>query len=197
MRSGKLRPFTMKFYHAHVKKRDLIVLRGDLQPLTVEGQYEVVAKILDYASSKGATEAIAMAGYALNQKVDKPSIYCTSTNKQLFEKLVKMGCKKNDAIVPIIGLAGMVPALAPLYGMKGSCLLVETPGTGIDANGAATLIDFLSKIMGQKIETVHLKERAAQAAEIARKIEEQSKSAEERRMTGTPEAKKETLTYIR
>lgn len=197
MRSGRLRTFTMKFYHAKVKKRDLIVLRGDLQPLTVEGQYEVTAKILDYASSKGATEVVAMAGYALNQKVEKPAIYCTATHKKKFQQLLKLGCKRNEAIVPIIGLAGMVPSLAPLYGMKGSCLLVETPGAGIDATGASALIDFLSKVLGHKIETVNLKERAAKAAEMARKIEEQTKTAEERKVSGTPEMKKEALTYIR
>jgi uncharacterized protein (TIGR00162 family) len=198
MRSGRLRPFNMKFYHAKVKKRDVIVLRGDLQPLTVEGQYEVVAKTLAYAAGKGATEVVAMAGYALNQKVDKPTIYCTSTSKELFQRYLRYGAKRNDAIVPIIGLAGMVPALAPLYGMRGSCLLVETPGTGIDATGASALIDFLAKPLGQRIETTNLKERAAKAADIAKKIEEQTKLAEERKVAGTPEAaRKEALTYIR
>lgn len=198
MRTGRLRPFTMKFYYTRTKNRDLIVLRGDLQPLTVEGQYEVTAQILQYAASLGSGEVMAMAGYALNQKVDKPSIYCTATSKAQFNKYVKMGCKRNDAIVPIIGLAGLVPALAPLYGLTGSCLLVETPGTGIDANGSTALIEFLSKVLGHKIETIHLRDRAAKAADLAKKIEEQTRSAEERKMVGTPEQiKRETLTYIR
>lgn len=200
MRSGRLRPFTMRFYHTKVKKRDLIIVRGDLQPLTVEGQYEVTAKILQYAASKGATEVVAMAGYALNQNVEKPSTYVTSTSKQTLQRFIKMGCKRNDAIVPIIGLAGLVPALAPLYGLAGSCLLVETPGTGIDATGSATLIEFLSKAIGQKIDTGNLRERAAKAEEISKKIEEQSKGTDESKVSGTPESRKalrQALTYIR
>ncbi|HLD76354.1 MAG TPA: PAC2 family protein, partial [Candidatus Norongarragalinales archaeon] len=74
MKSGRLRPFTMRFYHKKMKHNDLILLRGDLQPLTVEGQYEVSAKILDYVAGLGGKYAVAMAGYAVNRVVEKPKV---------------------------------------------------------------------------------------------------------------------------
>src|SRR3989338_3780202 len=41
LKNGRLRLFSMKFFAAKVGKRDVVILKGDLQPLTVEGQYQV------------------------------------------------------------------------------------------------------------------------------------------------------------
>ena len=173
-RSGKLRPFSMKFFLRKGKGRDLIILKGDLQPLTVEGQYEVSAKILGFFQEFGGSEVLAMAGYALNKRVETPAIYVTSTSKELFEQFLKLGAKKSENPVPIVGMAGIVPALSPLYKMRGACLLVETPGTVIDAQGAIALLSLLSKYVGEKIDATNLQERARRAQKMLEKFEKQA-----------------------
>src|SRR3989344_1198400 len=126
MKSGRLRLFSIGFYVAQMGGRDVLFLRGDLQPLTVEGQFEVSAKILSFAKDAGCKEVLAMAGFATSLKKGKPRVFCTSTDKKLFEKMASFGAVKGENVIPIVGMAGMVPALAKLFGLKGACLLVET-----------------------------------------------------------------------
>jgi len=206
LKSGKLRAFTMRFYEKRLKKRDVVFLRGDLQPLTVEGQYEVTAKILSFARSLGVTRVIAMAGYAVQRNPvnssEKPNVYCAATSESLHGEFKRVGAKPTTGVVPIVGMAGLVPAIARVYGIEGACLLVETPGTMIDPHGAKELVEFLGKWLGEKFDTHDLEKRAKRAEKMFRKMEEQAQSAQAQpAKTGAPAApeliKREALTYIR
>ena len=195
LKSGKLRTFSMKFYHAKAGKRDVVVLTGDLQPLTVEGQYEVTARVLNYFKSLGGRTVVSMAGFATNKKSDKPKIFCSTTSKKFLATLVSMGGAVNEQVVPIVGMAGMIPALSKLYGLKGACLLVETPGTIADAGGAAHLTRLLSKIFDAKISTADLEKRAKKASKIIEKMEKQAQAAEQSAYVGA-KADHDTMRYI-
>ncbi len=207
LKNGKLRAFTMRFYWKKLRKRSVVFLRGDLQPLTVEGQYEVAAKILSFAKSLGVTRVVAMAGYAVqktggsSQGTQKPGVYCASTNKKFGEEFRKAGAKPSAGVVPIVGMAGLVPALARVYGLNGACLLVETPGTTIDPNGAKALVELLGKWLGEKFDSRELEKRAKRAEKMLRKFEEQSQQGAQAPKTGAPAVpepiKRETLNYIR
>ncbi|MBI5224398.1 PAC2 family protein [Candidatus Micrarchaeota archaeon] len=196
LKSGNLKLFSMRFFYKKFKGRDTIILKGDVQPLTVEGQYEVSAKILNFFKGMGGSEVVAMAGYAVNKKNEKPQIFCTSNSKSHLKYFTGLGTKQNEAIIPIVGMAGLVPAVARLFKIKGSCLLVETQGQAIDSVGASSLLDLISKIVKEKIPTEALKGKAKKTEEVIKKIEQQA-SREEAHMAGLPEMpKKETLTYI-
>ncbi len=194
-KNGKLRLFSARFYVHKGKKRDLVFLRGDIQPLTVEGQYEVAGKVLSYFKSLGGNEVVAMAGFAVNEKREHPKIFATATSKPLFLKYQKIGASASGQVVPIVGLAGMFPALAKLYLMQGACLLVETPGNIVDANGAKALADFLSKYLGEKFDTAHLEKRAQKTEALLKQVEEQAR-AEQQKAAGAPGAQ-DALSYIR
>ncbi|MBI5229020.1 PAC2 family protein [Candidatus Micrarchaeota archaeon] len=197
LKSGRLRPFSFRFYHKRLKKRDLVILRGDIQPLTVEGQYEVSAKVLDFFTKLSGREAIAMAGYALNKKIEKPAIYVASTNKLLLDKFLKLGAKVNELPVPIVGMAGLVPGIASLYKVNGACLLVETPGTVIDAAGANELIDMISRYLGERIDATNLAVRAKKAQKLMERIEAQAKREEEKAGGIAGDFIRKDLSYIR
>ena len=180
LKSGKLRLFSMRFFYKKMKGRDVIFLKGDIQPLTVEGQYEVCGKILEYFSSLGGSDVVSMAGFAVNTTPAKPAIFFSTTSRELLATYTKeYGAKKVTKMVPIVGMAGMLPALSKLYGMAGVCLLVETPGTFIDAKGASTLVNTLSKICGDKFDTANLEERAKKTQEMIKKLGEQVSKGEE------------------
>lgn len=200
LKNGRLRPFSVRFYHKKLKKRDVVFVRGDLQPLTVEGQYEVTGKMLSYFRELGGKDVIAMAGYAVNKKEKAPKIYVSATHKQLFQEFLKLGCKKNEVIVPIVGMAGMVPTLSADYGMRGACLLVETPGNSIDHVGGKELVGMLGKWLGEKFATKLLEIRAKKAQELLSRIEVQAKMEEQAGLpkpTLTEAVKREQLSYIR
>lgn len=210
LKSGRLRAFSMRFYEKKLgkSKREVVFLRGDLQPLTVEGQYEVAAKALEFARSLGVTRVIAMAGYAVQKTAAAgggaagaaPAIYCAATTKRFHQEFAKLGAKRAAGVVPIVGMAGLFPALARIYGMRGACFLVETPGTTIDPHGAKALVAFLGKWLGEKFDSRDLEKRAKRAEKMLRKFEEQSQQAPAMK-AGAPATsepiKRETLTYIR
>lgn len=199
LKNGRLRAFSIKFYHKKINGKNLVLVRGDLQPLTVEGQYEVSGKILELARWLGVRMVIAMAGYATNAKIEKkPVVYYSATNSEFAKKLASLGGKKPARVVPVVGMSGLVPALARVYGMQGACLLVETPGTVIDARGAKTLLEMLEKLLGKKIDVAELDKRAKNAEKALRKVEEQVMQAQ--KLGGAPavtEPLKKELTYIR
>jgi len=202
LKSGRLRMFSMRFYYKKLKKRDLIFLKGDIQPLSVEGQYEVCSRALEYFGSIGGSQVVSMAGFAVAPKQEKaPTIYCTSTNKQFHARFSKLGTRNVDRAVPIVGMAGLFPGLAKAYGMKGACLLVETPGSVIDAKGATALVRLLGSVAGEKFDTANLDVRARKAEEMIRKLNEQA-SPEEPRAGESPVVadiikRNESLSYIR
>lgn len=173
LKSGKLKPFSMKFYYKKTKKAKVVFLRGDLQPMTVEGQYEVCSKILNEFSSRGGRKVIAMAGYAVHKPSNPPKIYASSTSKAFLEEVYRQGAKPLPGNIPIVGMAGMLPALSRIYSMHGTCLLVETPGNAIDAEGAKELLSFLSKMLGEKIDYKELEERAKKAEKAVKNFSEQ------------------------
>ncbi len=199
LKSGRLRPFSMRFYHAKLKKRDIVLVKGDLQPLTVEGQYEVSGRALSFFESLGGSDVLAMAGYAVSPPSKSPSIYGFATSKALWSDLKKAGAKTTTVIVPIVGMAGLVPALSKLYGLSGACLLVETPGNTVDAIGAKHLVAFLGKWLGQDFDVKALDARAKKAQVLLKRIENQARQEETAALTGkSPEAlQKETQAYIR
>lgn len=198
-KNGKLKPFSIKFYSKKIKKRHLILVKGDLQPITVEGQYEVSSKILEFASRKGCKEVITMAGYALNKKIDSPNVYVTSTNKEVFEKFVELGAKQNEAIVPIVGLAGIIPGIASLYKMKGTCLLAETHGAIIDAKGASALLKIFSKYVGEDFDLTKLENRATKIQKMLEEIEKKTQLEEKNQvqLEGNQDVFPKDLSYIR
>jgi len=160
MRNGKLKPFTMRFTHAKLKRGEAVFLKGDLQPMTVEGQYEVTASALGYARKIGVKRVIAMAGYAVEKIGKQPEIYCAASNPKLFRELLKKGAKRTPVkAIPIVGMAGLLPALAPAYGLEGACLLVETNGTKFDACGAKRLVEFLGGVFGEKFDVAGIDAR--------------------------------------
>ncbi|MEM4254829.1 MAG: PAC2 family protein [Candidatus Norongarragalinales archaeon] len=197
MKSGRLRSFSIGFYVKKFKNRDVLFVRGDLQPLTVEGQFEVAAKILDFARQAGCTEAIAMAGYATPEKKAKPGIYCACTNQELFKRMVSLGARNAGKVVPIVGMAGLLPAMSKLYSMKGCCLLVETPGTPMDAAGAKALLELISKIVGQKMEFAHLDDRVKKAEKLFKKIQPPQASPTMQPPAIPDAIEKDALRYIR
>jgi uncharacterized protein (TIGR00162 family) len=201
LKSGKLRMFSMRFYHKRLRKRDVIFLKGDIQPLSIEGQYEVCSRALEYFGSVGGTQVISMAGFAVSPGHDRaPAIYCTSTSKKFHATFKKLGARNVDRSVPIVGMAGLFPGLAKAYGMKGACLLVETPGSVIDAKGATALVKLLGFVAGEKFDTSHLEARAKKAQEMIRRLNEQAQP-EEPKAGELPQEdiirRSESLSYIR
>lgn len=163
---GSLRPFTLKFYYTKLGKQDVVLVRGDLQPLTIEGQYEVAGATLNFFKSIGGEKVISMAGLITQPKTPVRTVHVTGTSKKAVEAMIKQNkLAKITHAIPIVGMAGLLPTLAPAYGLNGTCMLVETTGEAIDADAASSLVDVVGRMFKKKISTVQLKKRAKVASQ--------------------------------
>ncbi|HER54289.1 MAG TPA: proteasome assembly chaperone family protein, partial [Candidatus Bathyarchaeota archaeon] len=86
---------TNQFYYAKGKdgERDLIILYGNTQALTTIGQYELCGKILDISEELGCRYILTVGGLRKDEKIEKPDIYCTASDKKTLQDALDLGTK--------------------------------------------------------------------------------------------------------
>ncbi|MFA5077040.1 MAG: proteasome assembly chaperone family protein [Candidatus Micrarchaeia archaeon] len=192
-RKGAIRPIKNMVYLVKAGKRDVLLLIGDVQAITSEGQYEVAGKILDYGQKLGVDEVITIGGYSTGKLSEKRRVFAVVTEKKLIPELKKVGIVFGEAKGAIVGAAGLLPALARVRGMKGICLMGETHGSYVDATSARDVIHALEDMLGFKVDLSDLEKQAKEGEKIIKKIEE-----EMQKQTITPySADKGGVSYIR
>jgi len=172
-RKGGLRVVRNSFYIYHGKKRDILILVGDIQAMSTVGQYEVASSILDYCSGLGVKEILTVGGYSTGTVAEKRNVFGVSTSQKLRDKLTKYGVIFGEARGSIVGAAGLLPALSRLYGMEGLCVMGETHGGFVDVTSAKRIVVLLSKYLGEKISLKRLDERAKESQKVLKKVQEE------------------------
>jgi uncharacterized protein (TIGR00162 family) len=140
--------------------KDLIILYGNSQALTVEGQYELSSKTLDISESLGCRSIVTVGGLKREPPLDSPKIFCTATDKQTLEEALLLGASTIQGRV--YGAAGLLLGLGRLRGMRGCCILVETLGLYPDVLAARVALDFMSRLLGLALDVSRL-DRAVEA----------------------------------
>lgn len=130
-------------------ERDLILLHGNTQALTPKGQYELCGRILDIASSLGCRFVITLGGYRPGRTVTKPKLYFAASDAETANIARDLGAEA--LTINIFGVAGLLIGMCRLRGIKGLCLLSETPGNYPDKEAAGELLKALSKILKIKV----------------------------------------------
>lgn len=138
------------YYKGEASGKDLILLYGNTQALTSRGQYELCGRILDIAEELGCRLVITLGGYRPGRTVTRPKLYFAASDHEMAE--VARGLGAEPLRVSIYGVAGLLIGLCRLRGMKGLCLLAETPGTYPDKEAASELLKALSSIIGLKVD---------------------------------------------
>ena len=166
------------YYWKNQQNRDLILFTGDSQAQTIEGQYEIAAKIADYAKSKGVSLIITLGGYR-KEVEGSPKVYAVSTSRELLEKALKAECMKSPSGNPIVGIAGILLGIARFKGLNALCLLGETRGYMPDPKAAKSVLNALCKILELNIDLSGLDveiERAEKLLEKMHQIEARRES---------------------
>ena len=181
-----------EFYYWKAKKknqRDLILLTGDYQGLSSQGQYELVEKILDIAEDLGAKELYTLGGYGLGHEIKDPKVLCATTDKNLVKTMKKYGAifKKNEPGGGIVGASGLLLGIGKMRGFKGACFMGETPGYLVDPKSAKAVLKILMKITNVELNLTALEKKAKEIEHIAHQLRE---------MEGISKDKSEELKYI-
>lgn len=181
-----------EFYYWKAKKknqRDLVLLTGDYQGLSSQGQYELVEKILDICEEFGVKEMFTLGGYGLGHEIESPKVLCATTDKHLVKKMKKYGAvfKKNEPGGGIVGASGLLLGLGKLRGFEGTCFMGETPGYLVDPKSAKAVLKILMKITNVDVSLSALEKKAKEIEHIAHQLKE---------MEGMSKDKPEELKYI-
>ncbi|MBI5223337.1 proteasome assembly chaperone family protein [Candidatus Micrarchaeota archaeon] len=193
-KKGKIRLIKNSFFLFKGKKRDVIILVGDVQAINSVGQYEVAGKMLDYLQKWGVTEILTVGGYSTGKISDNRRIFAVTTSEQLRAKFEKMGVIFGEAKGSIVGAAGLLPALGSLRGIPGSCIMGETHGGYVDSVSARGIVQLLAKYLDLTINLKRLDEKAEESKKVIKKVEADLKKSIE---TQYDSSAKGATSYIR
>ena len=175
-------------------ENDFILLTGDSQAQTIEGQFEVANSILDFAEKKKVKTIITLGGYR-NEVEGTPKVVAVSTNPALFERALKARAISSDAGTPIVGTAGLLLGLAKFRKIDAVCLLGETRGYLPDPKTAKSVIEVLQGILDVNVDLKGLDEEIERSKEILGRMQD----IEKRRvkyMQKMRRVEEERITYI-
>jgi uncharacterized protein (TIGR00162 family) len=161
-------------------QRDLVILIGDYQGLTADGQYVLVGAILDLLESLGVKTLYTLGGYGTGKMLDKPRVLGAATDKALVKDLKKRGVvfRKNEPGGGIVGASGLFLGLGMLRNMRGACLMGETSGYLVDPKSAQSVLEILSDVLGVKVDFSDLQSRAEQMDKLAQQLRDLEHAAE-------------------
>ncbi len=189
--SGVIRLVSNELYYVSRPDaaNDLVIMTGDYQGLTPDGQYELSDKTLRVLKELGVARVYTLGGYGLGRMIDKPRVLGAATDPKLVEEMKGYGVtfSKGEPGSGIVGASGLLLGLGNLYGMNSVCLMGETSGYFVDPKGAQAVLEVLAKILGVKIDFAELEAKALQIDQITSKLKEAEPA---------PEPKREDLGYI-
>jgi len=178
-------------------QHDLLILGGDYQGISPEGQYEITERVLDYCAQLGVKQVFTLAGFAQGRVVEEPKVLGAATSPALVETMKKFGVvfSRNDPGGGLIGASGLFLGLGRLFGMEGVCLMGETSGYFVDPHSAGAVLKVLTKVLKIEVDLAALEEKAKEIDRIAQKIHDAEQRSSEP-SGGAPGAPREDLGYI-
>ncbi|MEJ5326760.1 MAG: proteasome assembly chaperone family protein [Candidatus Bathyarchaeia archaeon] len=173
---------------------DLILFTGDSQSQTIEGQYEIAGRMLDFAQKHGVKTIVTIGGYRMEAK-DKPKVFAAATSKELLDNALRAGAIVSASGSPIVGTAGLILGLARFRKIEALCLLGETRGYLPDPLSARSVLEVLNKIFNLNVDLTAFNEEIAKAESMLARLQK----IEEKRALQAEEIRREEdkkTTYI-
>lgn len=178
LKNGGVRLSGNRFYllKNNGAKRDIILLTGDTQAVTPEGQYEVNQKIVEFFKNElGGSFIYTLGGYSVaNSIVTSPRVFGNVTRKTIMKQFKDSGVVFGKSRGMIWGSAGLIIAFAQMQKLDGICLMGETSFLDIDAAAAKAVIKVLAAKLDLKIDTKNLDKIIDKTAKAIKELERQA-----------------------
>jgi hypothetical protein len=178
LKSGGIRLVGNRFYVLKAKgqKRDIVLLTGEAQAITPEGQYEVNSKIVTFFKEKlGGTFIYTLGGYNVSRNMTStPKVFGNVTRKEIIPNFKDTEIIFGKSRGMIWGSAGLILAFAKMQKLDGICIMGETGILDIDASSAKSVLIELSKVIGLQIDTQNLDKIIEKTAKAIKELENQT-----------------------
>lgn len=161
---------SFSYWRNEAGENDLILLTGDSQAQTIEGQYEVAECIIDFAKKQGVKLVVTLGGFR-RETEQNPRVIAAATSLDLLEKAKQADAITNSAGNPIVGIAGLLLGLAKFKEIDAICLLGETRGYVSDPKAAKSVLETLKKILGSALDLRGLDKMIKESEEILKKMQ--------------------------
>lgn len=192
--NGTIEPMKNEFYALKSDNgQDYVILVGNTQGLSPEGQYEVCGMILDFVEKYGVKMMYTLGGLGTGQPIEKSKVFGAATTVEIAEMLREHNVNLRSADGGIIGASGLLLGMGMLRGMNGACLMGETPGYFIDAEASKAVLKVLLDILGMEVNVTRLEERAEETRKMITKAQQMEREMAERMHIAPGE---EDLRYI-
>jgi uncharacterized protein (TIGR00162 family) len=173
---------------------DLILFTGDSQSQTIEGQYEIADRMLDFSQKHNVKTIVTIGGYRMEAK-DKPAVFVAATSQELLNRALGAGAALSSSGSPIVGTAGLILGMARFKKIDALCLLGETRGYLPDPLASRSVLEVLKSMFNFEVDLAGLKEEIAKAETMVSRLQK----IEEKRAMQAEETRKEEdkkTTYI-
>jgi uncharacterized protein len=195
-KKGNVRLLRGAFYYFKntAGPNDLIFFTGDSQSQTIEGQYEIADKMLDFSKKYNIQTIVTIGGYRMEAK-DKPKVIVAGTTQEILNKALTAGATISPSGSPIVGTAGLILGLARFKKISALCLLGETRGYLPDPLAARSVLEVLTTMFNFNVDLAGLDEEIVKAEKMVTRLQK----IEETRVLQAEETRKEDgkkTTYI-
>lgn len=190
-KSGGIRMVSDRLYQIKRAGGDILLLTGDFQPPSPEGQYRVNSEIIEFFKDglKGSF-VYTVGGYVSHDGIPgKPRVFGNATGRGVVKRFANHGIVFGKSKGAIWGAAGMLLAFAKMRKIDGICLLGETGMMEFDATAAKAVLEVLSKAMRLKVRTEGIDGLISEAARVEAELAQQ--------MSAQEQDKDRKLSYIR
>lgn len=190
LKNGGIRLASNRFYYIKSKKKsgsDIVLLTGDDQAVTPEGQYEVNEKIVSFFKEtlKGRF-VYTIGGYTTGEPITGiPRVFGNATSKQVIDGFKGSKVLFGQSKGMIWGSAGLIVAFAKHQKIDGVCLMGETSFVDLDAAAAKSVLLVLAERLSLTIDTQNLDKIIEQTAKAIKEIEQQMTMAFPMQQGGT------------
>jgi len=172
---------------------DLLLLGGDVQPVSSEASYGFCNLVLDIVASFKPRQVITLGGIGLQEVPEKPKVFCTGSVKEDVEKFVKE-TSVNPHIFGVVGafvgVAGLLVCLCAKRKIPAVSLLAETFAHPyyIGMKGSKEILSVLDKKFAVNVDTNKLdkeiKDFERQLIQTAEQMEETQGSGQRQSYIG-------------
>ncbi|MEE3082691.1 MAG: PAC2 family protein [Candidatus Thermoplasmatota archaeon] len=140
---GLLTPPHLAVHAIEVGGGEIIAITGTGQPMTPRGQHELAEAILKMAKESSEMLLI-LAG--LSADPGDEGIHITCADSSVRDSLQELGINisSEQPAGGMLGLAGLLVSLAPMYGVPSAACMSETIGTSVDIQAADRLAKRIS-----------------------------------------------------
>ena len=164
-------------YYQNPKGSDLVFCTSDSQAQSLEGQFEVVERILSYAKSLGVKTVITVGGYS-SRGGEQPKAVCIATDRKLLKDILSVGADPSPQGNPIVGLSGVTLGMAKLMGLDAACILGETIGHLPDPESAKRVLTILQRLLDVALDLGPLDKEIEKAMGVFKRMEDVQKEME-------------------